>query len=226
MAKIVIFGAGQWAELAHFYLDHDSPHETVGFTVDRDFLREDRFKELPVVPFDELESHYPADRFSLFIPLSFKRMNHLRAERYYEAKRRGYQLISYVSSKVTTWPGFSCGDNCFIFEDNTIQPYVQIGSNVVMWSGNHIGHHTRIGDHVMITSHVVISGACTIGDYCFFGVNSTIRDATNVAHDTLVGMGVTIAKDTSEFEIYRLPVMQPARARSNQLRSLSRKWKI
>jgi sugar O-acyltransferase (sialic acid O-acetyltransferase NeuD family) len=225
MAKVVIFGAGQWAELAHFYLGHDSPHEVVAFTVDRDFLKEDRFKELPVVPFDELEAHYSADRFSLFIPLSFKRMNHLRAERYYEAKRRGYKLISYVSSKATTWPGFSCGDNCFIFEDNTIQPYVEIGSNVVMWSGNHIGHHARIGDHVMITSHVVISGCCAIGDYCFLGVNSTVRDETTVAHDTLVGMGVVIAKDTNEFEIYRLPVTEPERVRSDRLRSLGHKSK-
>ena len=30
VAKVVVFGVGQWAELAHFYLTHDSPHEVVG----------------------------------------------------------------------------------------------------------------------------------------------------------------------------------------------------
>ena len=29
MAKVVVFGQSQWAELAHFYLTHDSPHEVV-----------------------------------------------------------------------------------------------------------------------------------------------------------------------------------------------------
>ena len=130
-------------------------------------------------------------------------MNHVRADKYDDAIRRGYTLISYVSSKATTFPGFTCGDNCFILEDNTIQPFVTIGNNVVMWSGNHIGHHTVIKDHVTITSHVVISGCCTIEPFCFFGVNATVRDETVVARETLVGMGAVIAKDTKEFEVYQ-----------------------
>src|SRR5262245_31345823 len=117
MAQIVVFGVGQWAELAHFYFEHDSPHQVASFTVDQAFLKQDSFKDLPVVPFEEVERHYPPDRFSMFIPLSFKKMNHLRADRYNSAKARGYQFVSYVSSKATTWPGFDCGENCFIFED-------------------------------------------------------------------------------------------------------------
>jgi sugar O-acyltransferase (sialic acid O-acetyltransferase NeuD family) len=225
MAKIVVFGTSQWAELAHFYLTHDSPHEVAGFTVDRPYMQLTEFKKLPVVPYDEVEKHFPTQEFEMFIPISFKGMNHARAEKYQDAKDRGYRLISYVSSKASTFPGFVCGDNCFIFEDNTIQPFVKIGNNVVMWSGNHIGHHSTIGDHVTITSHVVISGCCTVEDFCFFGVNSTIRDETVIAHDTLVGMGVSILKDTQPYEVYKVGGTEPAGIRSNELRSLSHKSK-
>ena len=225
MADVVVFGVSQWAELAHFYLTHDSPHKVVAFTVDRDYLDSDRYKDLPVVPFEEVEQHYPPTECKMFIPLSFKKMNHVRADRYASARAKGYELISYISSKATIWPGFSCGQNCFIFEDNTIQPFVEIGNNVVMWSGNHIGHHTIIHDHVMITSHVVISGCCRIGEFCFFGVNSSVRDEATIARETLVGMGVALTKDTKEFEVYRTPAIEPERIRSNQLRSLSYKSK-
>ena len=225
MAKVVVFGVSQWAELAHFYLTHDSPHEVVAFTLDRDYLEQNEYKGLPVVPYDEIEKIYPPDQFKMFIPMSFKRMNHVRAEKYADAKRRGYELISYVSSKATTFPDFECGDNCFIFEDNTIQPFVKLGSNIVMWSGNHIGHHSVIKDHVMITSHVVISGCCTIEPYCFFGVNATIRDETVIARETLVGMGVTILKDTKEFEVYKATGTPPAGFRSDEIRSVSHKSK-
>ena len=81
----------------------------------------------------------------------------------------------------TTWPGFRCGDNCFILEDNTIQPYVDIGNDVVMWSGNHVGHHSKIKDHVTLSGHVVISGCCTIEEYSFLAPRSTVRDETVVA---------------------------------------------
>ena len=225
MAKVVIFGVGQWAELAHFYLTHDSPHEVVAFTLDREYLQDTQFKELPVVAFEDLARHYPPESYRMFIPMSFKKMNHLRAEKYEQAKGKGYELISYVSSKATVWPGFKCGDNCFIFEDNTIQPFVELGSNIVLWSGNHIGHHTRIKDHVMITSHVVISGCCTIEPYCFFGVNATVRDETVIARETLVGAGVVILKDTQEFEVYKAVAAEPAGFRSDQVRSLSHKSK-
>ena len=223
MAKVVVFGVGQWADLAHFYLTHDSPHEVAAFTVDRDYLPGDAHQGLPVVAFEEAEEHYPPDEYEMFVPVSFKRMNHLRAEKFTAAKEKGYGLVSYVSSKATTWPGFECGENCFIFEDNTVQPFVEIGDDVVMWSGNHIGHHTVIKDHVMVTSHVVISGACTIEPYCFFGVNATVRDETVVARETLVGAGSLILRDTKEFEIYKAQGTKPSKVRSDRLRSVSHK---
>ena len=217
MAKVVVFGNSTWADMAHFYLTHDSPHEVVAFTVDRDHMVEHEHLGLPVLPFDDIEKHYPPDAFKMFIPISFKKMNHIRAKKYQEARERGYDLISYVSSKATTWPGFKCGENCFILEDNTIQPFVDIGNNVMMWSGNHIGHHSIIKDHVMITSHVVISGHCTIEPFCFFGVNSTVRDHTIVAPETLVGAGVLIMGNTKDFELYKEQATEAARLRSNQL---------
>lgn len=225
MSKVMIFGVGQWAELAHFYLTHDSPHDVVGFTLDPEYIEGTTYQSLPVVPFDNVENDYPPADFKIFIPMSFKRMNHARADKYFAAKQKGYELISYVSSKATTFPGFACGDNCFILEDNTIQPFVKIGSNVVLWSGNHIGHSTVIKDHVMVTSHVVISGNCTVEDFSFLGVNATVRDETIIARETLVGMGVTILKDTNEFEVYKATAAQPAGFRSDEIRSLSHKTK-
>jgi sugar O-acyltransferase (sialic acid O-acetyltransferase NeuD family) len=223
MAQVVVFGVSQWASLAHFYLTHDSPHQVVAFTVDGDYLKEKTLLGLPVVAFDEVENLYSPVEFDMFLPISFKRMNHPRAQKYRQAKDKGYRLISYVSSKATTWPGFVCGDNCFIFEDNTIQPFVEIGNDVIMWSGNHIGHHTVIKDHVFFSSHVVISGCCTIEPYCFFGVNSTVRDETIVARETLVGAGVLILRDTKEFEVYKGVAAEPAGFRSDQIKSISHK---
>ena len=67
---------------------------------------------------------------------------------------------------------YTVGENSFILEANTLQPFVNIGNDVVLWSGNHIGHHSIISDHVFFTSHVVLSGNCVVGSNCFLGVNS------------------------------------------------------
>ena len=223
MSKVVIFGNSHWASLAAFFLMYDSPHEVAAFTVDRKYLRGGTFENRPLVAFDDVQNQYPPDDYAMFVPVSFKQMNHLRAGKYAEAKAKGYDLISYVSSKATVWPGFTCGDNCFILEGNNIQPFVQVGSDVVMWSGNHIGHHSVIKDHVMITSHVVISGSCTIEPYSFLGVNATIRDETIIARETLVGAGATILKDTAEFTVHKSKSTEAAGFRSDELRAISHK---
>jgi len=202
MAKVIIFGVLDTAELAHYYLEHDSEHEVVAFTINREYIKEDSFHGLPVVAFEDVEKNYSPEEYSFFAPMTGRNMNRNRENIYNEAKAKGYSFISYISSHATIFDKSVVGENCFILEDNTIQPFTTIGNNVVMWSGNHIGHHSRIDDHVFFTSHVVMSGHCTIESYCFFGVNATIRDYTHIAQGTLVGMASAITKETEEWGIY------------------------
>jgi sugar O-acyltransferase (sialic acid O-acetyltransferase NeuD family) len=199
MAKVVVFGTELVAELAHYYLTHDSEHEIVAFTKNKEYIKEDEttFCGLPIVPFEDVIELYSPAEYKFFAPLSERKMNQIRAKIYYEIKEKGYELISYISSKATVLTD-KIGENCFILEDNTIQPFVKIGNNVVLWSGNHIGHHGEIKDHVYFTSHVVLSGRCVVGEYSFFGVNATIRDGSILGEGTLVAMGSNLTKQKTE----------------------------
>jgi len=204
MARVVIFGLQDFASLARFYLDRDSPHQVVAFCVHRAYLPADgAFEGLPVIAFEDVQDQFPSGEFSFFAPMSPAKMNKRRAEVYGQIKAKGYPLISYISSKATVWMPERIGENCFILEDNTVQPYTSIGNNVVLWSGNHIGHHSTIGDHVTFTSHVVLSGHCTVDPYCFFGVNATIRDQVRIGEGTLVAMAAAIVRDTEAWSVYK-----------------------
>jgi sugar O-acyltransferase (sialic acid O-acetyltransferase NeuD family) len=197
MAKVVIFGNTRTAELALFYLLNDSEHEVVAFTVEQDYILEPTFHGLPLVAFETLEQSYPPAEYKFFAPLTEKNMNQVRARVYEKGLEKGYSYISYISSHATVLTD-KIGDNCFILEDNTIQPYVTIGNDVVLWSGNHIGHHSNIGDHVFFTSHVVLSGGCQVGEYCFVGVNATIRDQTVLGEGTLIAMGANLTRQKTD----------------------------
>lgn len=199
--KVVIFGVLDTAELAHYYLSTDSEYEVVAFTVNSEFLKENTFKGLPVVPFEELEKIYPPSEYLFFAPMTGVKMNNLRKKIYLEGKSKGYEYISYVSSKSTSFNN-EIGENCFILENNTLQPFTKIGNNVVLWSGNHIGHHGIIEDHVFFTSHVVLSGHCHVKERAWFGVNSTIRDGLTIGEGCLIGMGSLVTKSTDDDGLY------------------------
>jgi len=217
--KIVIFGEGLYTEIVNQYFSDSDEYEVVAFTKDRDFINGDKYLGLPMVPFDEILEMYPPSEFVMHIALSYTDMNRLREKKYYEAKAKGYELVTFISPKCSWMTKEQVGDNCFIFEDNTVQPFVKIGNNVILWSGNHIGHHSEIKDHNFISSQVVISGQCTIESNCFVGVNSTIAHGVKIGKACLVGAGSIITKDTEEESVY-VP------ARSTKLAKKSSEFKL
>jgi sugar O-acyltransferase (sialic acid O-acetyltransferase NeuD family) len=199
--KVIIFGLNDFAELAHYYLTTDSNYEVVAFTVNKEYLTTDIFKKLPVVAFEEIEQHYPPTEYLLFTPMVGIKMNTIRKKIYLEGKEKGYMFATYISSKTTVCHN-EIGENCFILEDNTLQPFTRIGNNVIMWSGNHIGHHGIIEDHVFFTSHVVLSGHCHVKERSWIGVNATIRDGITIGEGSLIAMGAMITKSTEDEGFY------------------------
>jgi len=202
MARLVIFGAGDIARLAHYYFTHDSKHEVAAFTADQKYIKDDSFLKLPLVAFEDVAKRYPPQDYKMFVAMSYAKMNKLRAEKYYQAKQLSYELVSYISSRCSFLTEYPVGENCAILEDNTIQPFVRIGNNVTLWSGNHIGHDATIDDHCFLASHIVVSGHVHIHPYCFIGVNATLRNSIEIAPETLIGAGAIIMKNTEPKGVY------------------------
>ena len=218
--KLVLFGSGDIAELAHYYFSNDSEHEVVAFTLDEEYIESDTFCGLPVVPFAEVKSAFPPEDHALFIALSYSRLNEVRKEKFLAGKAKGYTLTSYISSRATVLNDGRVGDNCFILEDNTIQPFVTIGDNVTLWSGNHVGHHSTIQDHTFIASHVVISGGVVIGESCFLGVNATLRDHISVGEKCVIGAGALLLGDTEPEGLYVGTKTERSRVPSARLKKI------
>lgn len=218
--KLLIFGTGDIAELAYFYFSTDSNYDVVAFTADANYIEETEFCNLPVVPFENVKDTYSPDEFSFFVALSYSKINLVRKEKYLAAKALGYTIASYISSKATILNNNQFGENCFILEDNTIQPFVMIGNNVTLWSGNHIGHHSVIHDHTFIASHAVISGGVEIGEQCFIGVNATLRDHIKVGDRCVLGAGALLLKDAEAGGVYIGSSTERSRVPSSKLRGL------
>ncbi len=201
MAKVIIFGLMDLAELAHYYLTEDSEHEIVAFTVHKKFRTIETFKGLAVVEFETIEEKYPNTVYQLFAPMIGTDMNRLREDVYNEGKKKGYKFISYISSKATLFNN-KIGENCFVLENVIIQPFVKIGNNVIIWSGSLIAHHSVIEDHIFIASSAIISGNCLLQSNCTVGANASIREGIRLAKGTFVGMSAAVVSDTIGWSLY------------------------
>jgi len=193
--KLLIFGAAELAELAAFYFGLDSKYQVVAFVVDDEFLGASTHKNLPIISWSEARSNYPPNRYYMHVAVSYKNLNKLREAKFNQCLEAGYTLVNYISTRATTFPDLKVGKNCFILENQNLQPRVTLGNNVMLWSGNHIGHGTEIADHAYLASHVVISGHVKIGKRCFIGVNASVRDFIQISDDCLVGMSSIVTKN-------------------------------
>jgi sugar O-acyltransferase (sialic acid O-acetyltransferase NeuD family) len=220
MKPLVIFGAGDIAELAEFYFRTDTARKVAAFTVDGAYIGDASFKGLPVAPFEELERNFPPESHDLFVAVSYSKMNAVRSEKMIAAEAKGYSLASYVSSHSYVWQGFEIQSNQFILEDNTLQPFCRVGRGVTLWSGNHIGHHSVLGDYCFVASQVVVSGGVTIGDHSFLGVNATLRDHVTLGARCVVGAGAIILADAPDEAVFAATATNLAPIPSSRLRKL------
>jgi sugar O-acyltransferase (sialic acid O-acetyltransferase NeuD family) len=198
MSKVVLFGTGRGASVAHRFLSSDSPHDVVAFTADAEHVTAREYRGLPVVPFEEVERHYPPDAFQMFILLGYQQMNGLRAAKFAAAKAKGYTLPSYVASDIFRVEPIQAGENCFILDNQSISLDVVIGNNVVMWSSNHVGDLTRIGDHAWLTSHVTMAAGVSVGERAFIGIGATISNGVSIGRDAFIGAGVQLSSDVAD----------------------------
>lgn len=195
---LVILGDSAFAEIAYEYFQFDSDYEVVAFAVERTYLTRSTLFDLPVVAFEDLaQTYFPASH-SFFAANVYTQGNQLRTRLYQAAKDQGYAPASYISPHAFVWRNCKIGEHCFIFENNVIQPFVTVGNNVILWSGNHIGHHSSIMDHCFVSSHVVVSGFCRVGSSCFLGVNATVANNINIGDRCVIGAGALILSDVED----------------------------
>lgn len=212
-SKVILFGNGQQASGAYYALTNYTPHEVVAFTLDQDYMKKKTFFDLPVIPFEEIEQAYPPDDHKMLVSISFRHVNKLRAEKYHQAKTKGYQLVSFISSNASIPRDVKVGENCRIGSRVVIGSFAEIGNNVCIGTGSIVGHHTVIKDHCFLAGAVAVAGSVTIEPYSFIGTNATIRDRVTIAKECVIGAGSVILQDTIEKGVYmaqpaeRLPIL-------------------
>ena len=209
--KLVIIGDSAFAEIAHEYFDADTEYEVVAFAVELAYLKCEQLNGLPVVAFETVAQTYPPAEHEVYVATVYTQLNRLRTRLAQTAKAQGYKLASYISPRAFLWRNVEIGEHCFIFEDNTLQPFVKIGNNAVLWSGNHIGHHSVIRDNCFIASQVVISGFCEIGDNTFIGVNATLANNVTIGNDNWIGPNTVIMKNTEAGALYKTDQPEPSK---------------
>lgn len=217
--NLVIFGTGTFAKVAWHYFSIDSDYRVVGFTVDRAYLTEPEFQDLPVVPFESLDSRFAPDEHDIFVAVGLADMNSRRKQKVEEVKGHGFGIASFVSSRAMTPPEFTARENTMIMESCVVMPGVSVGRNTIIWPGSTIGVDSQIGDHCWLVA-ATLGERVVMGESTFAGIRSVICPKTTIGRQNLIGAGALVMHDTNDFAVFRGAHSKPARARSTRMAKL------
>lgn len=199
---VIIFGTGALARLLFHALVQDTGREVAGFTVDHCYVESNQFLGLPLVPFEEIASHFAPASHEMLVPIGYTDINGVRMRRCEQAKALGYVLTSYVSSRASTWQVTPRSGNIIIYEGALIQAFVSLGENVIVRAGVNLGHDAQVGDHAYLASGVVTGGNTKIGERAVLGLGAVVRDGVTITPRCLIGAGAVVVADTEPDGVY------------------------
>lgn len=204
MKPLWIFGGSSYAEIAVHYFSRDTDYEVQGLILDPGYDPSDRLSALSLLRPDAVPDIVTeAKEIYFHVAVTYAGLNRVRLSKIAKLKELGMQPASYISPFAYVDDTVQIGEHCFIFEHNTIQPFVVLGSGVILWSGNHVGHHSSVEDGVFVSSQVVISGHCSIGERTFLGVNSSVANNVVVGRSNWVLPNTFLSQSTADDEFWK-----------------------
>ena len=198
--KVLIFGTTMFsAEIAEILSFNDI--EVVGYVVDSEFKNCDKYQDLPVYVFENIENVVDIKTTEFALTLGYSEMNEYRENKYKICKSKGYRVFTFVSSQAQVLTKH-IGEGSLILPGTYIGPYTQIGVCTVVRPGTVLAHHDIIGDFNWIADGCTFGGGVKMGNFGFIGLGTTVRNELSIADYTFIGAHSYVRKNTERNRAY------------------------
>lgn len=189
MRKLIILGAGGYAQQLHFIVGRVGQHEVIGF-VDDTGNSTDTVYGVPVRNSPD-EFNCASDELHLICAVG----SISTRKRWYQKYSRKYQFASIVDISVIMAPDAVIGENVIILGNTVCSAGCVIRNSVnVNWNCL-VSHHVTIGEFSNFASGVRATGSVQIAEEVDVGTNAVLVPKVNVGRGAVIGAGAVVLKD-------------------------------
>ena len=191
--KILILGAGQFAEEVAELVWDTGAYEVVGFVEGQD--TEERPNTLLGLPVLRLADIARADVPHLAIcaigtPERRGLIERVRAE--------GMQFATIVHPRAHVSSTASLGVGSIIGVGAVVACGTRIGEHSIVNRGCLIGHHVQVGDYATLSPGANIAGRTRVGDDVYVGMGAIIIDGLAIGSGSVVAAGAVVTRDVPD----------------------------
>jgi len=163
-----------------------------------DNFDKDKFKGLPVLNFENLQTTFSSDECELTVASGEPYLRRFLSEMIENAN---YKLCNLIHPDITIAGDTVIENGCIICQGTIITDDVHIGKCTLVNLLCSIGHDANIGEYCVAQPHCSISGNVDIGDCTHVGTCSAIRDEVTIGSNCIIGMGSVVVRDIPDNSI-------------------------
>ena len=201
MQKIIITGNSDFARLVREYADEIDGFHCEAFTCDGEYISDSMIDGIPVVAFEEIRNHFPADEVKLILAIGYKKLGEVRRDLYLRYSGLGYEFTNYIHPSASIDKNSVMGSGNIIFERVIIQKRVRLGNGNLIWPRAIISHDDTVGDFNTFCANSVIAGFVNIASCSFFGTSSVVKDKISVGNNNLIGACAYVSRSTRDNQV-------------------------
>ena len=123
--------------------------------------------------------------------------NKIRSKIAHRVKSNGGRLLGIIHPQASISKDLKIGGGSFVARNVAINPFVEIGENVILNTSCSIDHECTIEDNVHIAPGAVLAGNVKVGKGAFIGANSVVKEGVKIGEGAVIGAGSVIIKDVS-----------------------------
>ncbi len=199
MKKIIVYGAGAYANVFYYEVKRTNIMEIVAFAVDSNYIQAQKdFLGIPLICFENCEVLYPPEEYDMMVLCGYTRMRDRKAM-FDKAKAKGYKLCNYISPDAYVEEGVQLGENNIIFSNAFIGHHGKMGDGNIVRQNVYLGHQFNLGNHIIISSGCTIGGNCKIGDMSFIALGAVVIDSISIGYECLIGAASNVVKNIDAF---------------------------
>ncbi len=194
MNNLVIYGTTDFSKELHYYVEADHQGKVLAFVLDRQYIKENEFDGLPVLPYDELDTQYGKEEIEILVSLGYSKMNDSRRAIFDKCTNDGWKIASFIHSSVQNLAS-QIGMGNIVMDKADLRLNAKIGDGNIILTRTMISHDCCVGDFNYFGGDNAICGNVKIGNHNFLGSNCIVENRRVIKDYNLIGAGAYVNKD-------------------------------
>ena len=204
--RVIIVGAGGHGHVMLDVLLCQDLAEVVGFLDDREELLGTTSRAGVLIMGGTDWSRLAPDTAEAFVVAIGN--NSRRRGKYQAAIEAGLVPWSAVHPSAVIADNAKLGEGIQVVGGVVINPFAEVGCDVILNTSCTVDHDSRIGDHAFLGPGVHLGGEVEVGEMVLLGLGAIVLPGAKIGEGAVVGAGAVVTKDV---EAWTMVVGVPAR---------------